>query len=593
MSGGFTTRPELRGSFGMVASTHWLSTAAGMAVLEAGGNAADAAVAAGFALQVVEPYLNGLGGDLPILYADGGRRSVDVICGQGPAPAAATSDRFRDLGVSIIPGDGLLPACVPGAFGAWLMLLRDHGTLRLRDVLRHAISYAEDGYPLVAPIIDAIARAELLFREHWTENARLYLTREGAPSAGSRFRNPDLAATYRRLLAEAEAAGEDRERQIETARHAFYEGFVADAIDRYASRAHEMDSSGERHPALLTGADLAAWSATLEPPLSYPYGPYEVHKTDTWGQGLVFLQQLALLKQLDLESLAFAGDEYIHAVTECAKLAFADREAFYGDPKFVEVPVADLLSDVYAADRAALVGPEASLELRPGRPGGHEPRLASEVTKVRALPWRGDPTLMLTEGRGDTCHVDVADRWGNLVSATPSGGTLQGSPVVPGLGFTLGTRGQMFCLEPGLPGSIAPGKRPRSTLSPSIAFRDGKPFLAFGTPGGDWQDQWSLHFFLALAHGESNLQAAIDRPAFHTDHFPSSFYPRRSKPGSLSVESRLDGAVVGALRQRGHRVDVLGPWALGRLSAAGIDPSAGGLRAAADPRGAKGYAAGR
>jgi gamma-glutamyltranspeptidase / glutathione hydrolase len=576
----FTTRPLLRGTVGMVASTHWLASAAGMAVLERGGNAFDAAVAAGFVLQVVEPHLNGPGGEVPIVLYSAERDEVLVVDGQGPAPAAATIDRFAELGLDLVPGTGLLAACVPGAFDAWLLLLRDFGTLSLAEALEPALGYADAGYPVVPGISRKIAELEELFRTEWPESARLYLP---VPEPGSLFRNSELAATYRRILDESGGGG--REAQIDAARDAFYRGFVADALAEYLENAEVMDSSGRRHRGLLTGDDLASWEASLESPVELDYHGWRVSKTGPWGQGPVFLQQLALLDGFDLGSLDRGGADFVHTVVECAKLAFADREAWYGDPDFVDVPLEELLSPGYADERRGLVGEEASAELLPGSPAGREPRLPTLREADALAPGLGEPT------RGDTCHVDVVDRHGNAVSATPSGGWLHGSPIVPGLGFCLGTRAQVFWLEEGLPSSLEPLKRPRTTLSPTIARRDGET-LAFGTPGGDQQDQWSLAFFLSLVHSGLNAQEAIDAPMFHTEHFPESFYPRRARPRALQVEGRFDRAAVDELRRRGHFVEVGELWSLGRLSAAGRGGD-GVLHAAANPRGMQGYAVGR
>jgi gamma-glutamyltranspeptidase / glutathione hydrolase len=585
----FATRPELRGSFGMVSSTHWLASATGMAVLERGGNAFDAAVAAGFVLQAVEPHLNGPGGEVPILAAPAGQGRVLVVNGQGPVPAAATVERFRDLGLDLIPGTGLLPACVPGAFGAWMLLLRDHGSLCLRDVLEPAIGYAEAGFPAVPRIGAAIAAMEPLFRAEWPSSAEVWLA-GGVPAPGGRLRNQALAATWRRLLDEAEAATPDRDGQVEAALAAFYEGFVAEAIAGYLASAEVMDVSGRRHRGLLDGDDLAGWRAGVEAPVSVTANGWTVCKTGPWGQGPVLLQQLRLLEGFDLEAMGLGSAAYVHTVTECAKLAFADREAWYGDPAAVDVPLDGLLDPAYAASRRALVADEASLELRPGSPAGRAPRLPAAGTGLAgdgALAGSGEPTF------GDTCHIDVADRHGNLVAATPSGGWLQSSPVVPGLGFCLGTRAQMLWLEEGLASSLRPGVRPRTTLSPSLALRDGEPRLAFGTPGGDAQDQWTLQFFLAHTRFGLDLQAAVDTPSFQSDHFPSSFWPRRAAPGKLVVEAGHDPATIEGLRRRGHLVEVADPWSLGRTCAAGRDPATGFLVAAANPRGRQAYAVGR
>jgi gamma-glutamyltranspeptidase / glutathione hydrolase len=598
----FTTRPQLAGTFGMVACTHWLASGAGMAVLEAGGNAFDAAVAAGLVLQVVEPHLNGPAGEVPVLGYDASAGQPFVLDGQGPAPAAATAGKFAELGLDLVPGTGLLAACVPAAFGTWMLLLERHGTMRLREVMDHAIGYAERGYPMLATASAAIASVAGTFTEHWPGSAEIYLA-AGLPAAGSRFANRALAAVYQRILAEAELAGASREAQIEAARHAFYEGFVAEAIAAYLDRAEVMDVTGRRHRGLLTGADLAGWRASSEPPATLEFRGLTVCKTGPWGQGPVFLQQLALLDGLAIEDLRPGSADFIHIVTEVAKLAFADREAWYGDPRQSPVPLAELLSARYAASRRGLVTAQASAELRPGSAGGASPRLpafASAGGQSAPPAWpagTGEPAgtvggLSAPElGPGDTCHLDVADRFGNIVAATPSGGWLQSSPVIPGLGFCLCTRAQMFTLTPGLASTLAPGRRPRTTLSPSLALRDGEPYLAFGTPGGDQQDQWSLAFFLNHVLYGMNLQEAIDAPAFHTDHFPSSFYPRASAPRSLAVESRAGQQVIKALRARGHRVDVRPPWSLGRMSA--VARSGGFLYGAANPRGMQGYAAGR
>jgi gamma-glutamyltranspeptidase/glutathione hydrolase len=590
----FTTRPEILGSFGCVASTHWLASSAGMAVLERGGNAFDAAVAAGFVLQVVEPHLNGPGGEVPILLADADTGNVAAICGQGVAPASATIERYRDLDLDMVPGSGLLAAVVPGAFDAWMLLLRDYGTLGLADVMSHAIDYAGGGFPLVPRIVETIESVQAMFEDEWVSSAELYLA-EGLPKPFSRFRNPELAATYKRLVREAEAAGAGREMQIEAARRIWAEGFIAETIDAFCRTTDVMDSSNRRHRGLLTGADMAAWRANIEVPASYDYHGHTVFKCGAWSQGPVFLQQLALLKDFDLAAMDPLGPGFVHTVTECAKLALADREAYYGDPNFIDVPLPQLLADDYNGARRKLVTQRASRELRPGAIPGFDNRILvpAEATEEAATKKQnksagtGEPTVK----RGDTCHLDIVDRWGNMVSATPSGGWLQSSPTIPGLGFCLGSRAQMFWLEPGLPASLAPGKRPRTTLSPSLAFEGGRPYLAFGTPGGDYQDQWSLTFFLRHVHHGMNLQESIDAPMFHTDHMPSSFWPRSWQPASLTVEARLPAKTIAALGRKGHRVTVSDDWSQGRLAAvAQVD---GMLKAAANPRGMQGYAVGR
>ncbi|MFJ9098834.1 gamma-glutamyltransferase family protein [Streptomyces sp. NPDC102405] len=607
----FTTRPTLQGTFGMVSSTHWLASQSAMAVLEDGGNAYDAAVAGAFVLHVVEPHLNGPAGEVPILLAPAGGE-VRVLCGQGVAPAGATVAHYTGLGLDLVPGTGPLAAAVPGAFDAWMLLLRDHGTKSLADVLKYAIGYAEDGHPPVENVGATVESVRELFETEWTSSAEVYLPGGKAPRPGELFRNPALAATWKRLIDEVAGTG-DRAAQIDAAREVWRTGFIAEALVRQARRP-TMDTSGSRHTGTLTAADLAGWSATYEAPATYDWNGWTLCKAGPWSQGPVLLQQLALLPP---ELPRYGSVEYVHLLIEGCKLAMADREAWYGDA--AEVPLAELLSARYNAERRELIGDKAFHELRPGCPGGRDPRLSEHarvvvtdepgfspmgvgeptVAKNPTSPVPGEPEVG-PDGmaRGDTCHLDVVDRWGNMVAATPSGGWLQSNPVVPELGFPLGTRLQMTWLEECLPNSLTPGRRPRTTLTPSIALRDGVPVLAFGTPGGDQQDQWQLHFFLALAlrspvRGGLDLQGAIDAPNWHNDSFPGSFYPRGMRPGSVTVEARTDPGVVEGLRRRGHDVTVGEPWSEGRLCAVARDPETGVLSAGANPRGMQGYAVGR
>ncbi|MEU5593157.1 gamma-glutamyltransferase [Streptomyces sp. NPDC020298] len=602
----FTTRPTLQGTFGMVSSTHWLASQTAMAVLEDGGNAFDAAVAGAFVLHVVEPHLNGPAGEVPVLLAPAGGE-VRVLCGQGVAPAGATAAHYRGLGLDLVPGTGPLAAAVPGAFDAWMLLLRDHGTKSLDDVLKYAVGYAEHGHAPVENVGATVETVRELFETEWTSSAQLYLPGGRAPRTGELLRNPALAATWKRLLAETAGAG-DREARIEAAREVWRTGFIAEALVRQAARP-TLDTSGERHTGTLTAADLAGWSASYETPVTHDWNGWTVCKAGPWSQGPAFLQQLALLPP---ELPPYGCADYVHLLVEGCKLAMADREAWYGDA--AEVPLDTLLSQAYNDGRRRLVGEEASYELRPGSPGGRAPRLPghARVTADEEPGFDpmgvGEPTVMKIPGepeitahggtRGDTCHLDVVDRWGNMIAATPSGGWLQSNPVVPELGFPLGTRLQMTWLEEGLPNTLTPGRRPRTTLTPSLALRDGVPVLAFGTPGGDQQDQWQLHFFLAVAlrapvRGGLDLQGAIDAPNWHNDSFPSSFYPRGRRPGSVTVESRLDPGTVAELRRRGHDVTVGPAWSEGRLCAVARDPESGILSAAANPRGMQGYAVGR
>ena len=593
---GFTTRPEIRGTFGVVATTHWLASSVAMGILENGGNAFDAAVAAGFTLQVVEPHLNGPLGEAPILIYRAKDRRCSMICGQGVAPAGATIAHYKNLGLDLIPGTGLLAAAVPGAFDAWATLARDWGTLPLAQLLEPALGYGEGGYPLVPRIRDTILTVAELFRREWTSSAAVYLPGGSPPVPGRLFTNKALAATYRRVLREAEAGGGSREARIERARDAWYRGFVADAVDRFCRGEAVLDSSGRRHTGVLTAGDMARWQAPVEAPLTYDYRGYTIVKGGPWSQGPVLLQQLALLQGFDLEALDPVGPEFVHIVTECAKLAYADREAWYGDPEFADVPIEALLSPAYNDARRKLVGEHASLDLRPGRPDGREPFVLVGGADVTAAAGIGEPTTSeLGLVAGDTCHLDIIDRWGNMVSATPSGGWLQSSPVIPALGFCLGTRLQIAWLDARSPSSLEPGKRPRSTLSPTLALKDGEPWMAFGTPGGDGQDQWSAQLLLHHLHHDMNLQEAIDCPEFNNEHAPSSFYPRAANPGALVLEGRFQNGTFEALAARGHRVRWGETWSGGRLTACAreVTPEGAILKAGANPRGMQTYAVGR
>ena len=598
----FTTRPEIRGTFGVVASTHWLATASGMATLEHGGNAFDAACAIGFALQVVEPHMNGPGGEVPVLISAAGTKEIRVLSGQGPAPAKATLRAYRDLGHDRVPGTGMLPLVVPGAFDAWMLLLKDYGTLSLRDILRYAIGFAGDGFAIAPSCANTINLVAPFFEAEWPTSASLYLRNGSPPKTGQLFQNPALENMYTRVIEEAEAHSGNRETQIEFARKIWSQGFIAQSIDDFCRKTEVLDTSGRRHKAFLNGSDLCDYEACYEKPITYDYPAgdytYTVAKPGPLTQGPVLLQQLALLKGFPLDQMNPLEPDFVHTIIESAKLAFADRETFYGDPDFIDIPLDYLLSDSYTAIRRNLIKETSNYEFRPGIIDGfgHAPalhKMGSTMVGTRPEAHEYDNMFItqMGEARGDTCHLDVIDKWGNMVAATPSGGWLSSSPAIPELGFCLSTRGQMFWLDEAHPDCIHPGKRPRITLSPSIALRDGTPHIAFGTPGGDQQDQWSLHTFLRYIHHGMNLQAAIDAPNFHSTHCPSSFYPREWDPAGLKIEGRFPEITLDELERRGHRLYVEDDWALGRVSACAKESQL--LLAGANPRFMQGYAMGR
>lgn len=605
----FVTRPTLQGTFGMSASTHWLATASAQAVLERGGNAFDAATAGAFVLHVVEPHLNGPGGDLVGIFATAAAPGTPVVLmGQGPAPAAATPARFLAEGLELVPGSGALAAAVPGAVDAWLLLLRDHGSWELEQVLSFAIDYARHGHPVLERVCSSIAAVAKLFQEQWPTSAEQWMPGGRVPKPGELITNERYAATLDALVQAGTVNGRSREARIDAARAEWRYGSVAHAVDGFVRMPHRH-SSGTDHAGVITAEDFAAFEAAFEPAVTTGFRGYTIAKSGAWGQGPALLQMLNILDGFDDAHLDPSSALGAHTILEAEKLALADRDAYYGD---AEVPLEHLLSADYAAERRALIADTASLGFRPGRIRGQHPFLPpmrtsyrppvvgrgdpyrTDTGSVRAGSRAGEPTVGATgETRGDTCHIDVVDRWGNLVSVTPSGGWLQSSPTIPGLGFCLGTRLQMTWLEPGSPSTLTPGKRPRTTLTPTLVLLGGRAVSALGSPGGDQQEQWQLLYLLRTIVGGYTPQQAVDAPAFHTTSFPESFWPRTWTPGGAMVEDRLGATVITELERRGHLVTRAGDWALGRLSAVTRNPDTTVMQAAANPRGGQGYAAGR
>ncbi len=581
----FTTRPVFMGTHGVVASGHYLGARAAQRMFDKGGNAIDAVVASGLALNALEPQSCGIGGEVPILVYAAKEGKVYSICGQGWVGRAATPEYFRKLDVDPIPGDGFLPATVPAAFGTFAFALLRFGTLTLRDVLEPAIDYTESGYAVYPGLRAAISRLAPRFHDEWLSSAAVYLPNGRVPEVGEVHRNPDWAATLKRVVdVETKERKRGREGAIQAGIDYWYKGDVAERIVDFLTKTESRDASGKKHRGLLTKDDFAEWKPTLEEPATTRYRGLDVYKCGPWTQGPVFLQQLRLLDGYDLEALGHNSAQYIHTVMEAAKLAFADRERFYGDPKFVDVPLKWLLSREYAEERRKLIdAKKASLMLRPG----HGPEMnPNDAAFGRPLPPDWDLHA------GDTTHTCGIDIQGNLIAATPSGGWFPSSPVVPGLGFPMGTRGQMFHLDPHHAGVVAPRKRPRTTLTPSLVLRDGKPWLVFGTPGGDQQDQWTLQFFLNYVVFGMNLQEAIDAPTFHSVHHPSSFYPHNARAGGMVVEARVPEATRKELQARGHRIQTAGPWAHGKVMAVQLDAKNGVIAGAVSPRGQIGYVTG-
>jgi gamma-glutamyltranspeptidase / glutathione hydrolase len=563
------------GTRGMVVSEHYLSAEAGLRVLHAGGNAFDAAVAATLVEGVVNPHMHTFGGEIAALVYVASEGAVFAVNGNTVAPRAATLEAFAARGLELVPPAGVVAAGPPGAPHALLTVLARFGTRSFAEVVTPALELAEDGFPLhpglrgPAPAHGlgdfSLAGCAERFRSAWPSSAAIYLPGGRVPDVGERLRNPDLARTFRRLIAaEERGRGGGRRGGIAAAIEEFYRGEIAAEIAAHAAA----------HGGFLDRGDLAHYRSEVEPSVSLDYRGLRVHKCGPWSQGPVFLQQLSLLAGFDLRAMGRESADYVHVVVEAAKLAFADREQFYGDPQFVDVPLAGLLSEDYAAARRALVDPKrASLELRPGDPRRRAALLEGEEV-FAARSW----------GRG-TVYVAVVDADRNMASFTPSGAWIPASPVVDGLGFPLGTRLQTFYLHARHPNAPAPGKRPRTTLTPTLVLRGGRPAMVFGTQGGDQQDQWTLQVFLNLVDFGMEVQEAIEAARFSSVHFPSSFYPHGSVRGGLRVEGRIPARVREDLAARGHTIEVEDEWIAGDVLAIVVDEEHGCLRAGADPRG--------
>ncbi|MDR7419255.1 MAG: gamma-glutamyltransferase family protein [Armatimonadota bacterium] len=582
---GSSTRPVIRGRHLVVSCGHYLAALAGMRMRDLGGNAVDAGVAMAFAQAVLEPQSYGFGGEVPMLIYVAAERRVVAINGNTRAPAAATIEEFRRRGVTLIPGDGFLPAGVPAAPDALITALDRYGTLSLRDVLAPAVELAANGFPMYETMREAIVRHEARLRHEWPWSGALFLPGGRVPEVGDTWRNPDLARTFERLIeAEHNARSAGRSAALRAARDRFYAGDIAREILAFQRDTRLRDGAGFESSGLLTADDFATFETRIEEAVRLTYRGVEVFKCGPWSQGPVFLQQLALLEGFDLRGMGHNSADYLHTVLEAGKLAFADREQYYGDPRFVHVPLRGLLSPAYAAARRALIDPRrASMAMRPGDPYPHEGVVAPEgLEPVEGRAWTGGTT--------GTRAVDAA---GNMFSATPSGAWFRSSPIIPELGFCLGTRCQMFWLhDERHPNALRPRKQPRTTLTPSLAMKAGRPWLVFGTPGGDQQDQWTLQFFLNVVDFGMDLQDAIDAPSFHSLHFPSSFYPREAKAGAVVMEARMHADVVAELRARGHTVDLVPGWSINFTTAVAIDTERGLIEGAASSRGERNYAMG-
>jgi gamma-glutamyltranspeptidase/glutathione hydrolase len=554
-----TFHPRLMGTRGAVASNSNLSADAGADVLKAGGNAIDAAVAASFVEGMVNPQMHTIGGECPLLVRLAGESRIIAVNGNMAAPAKATPEAFRARGLADIPDSGILAAGVPAAFGALVTALRKWGTMPLATVVAPAIRLAKEGFPLSEGLRNqhkyGIVPMRARFEAEWPGSAQLYLPGGRVPEVGDRFRNPALARTFEYLAAAKDPLA------------AFYQGDVSAEIAKFSK---ERDG-------LLAREDLAAFETRIEAPASLRLGDTELFKTGFWSQGPAELQALALMWQFDLTAIGFGTPDYCHLLIEAMKLAYADREQYYGDPAQTMVPAEILLSAEYTKRRAALIDMRhASRELRPGD-ARRNAALLPEDEKLTPKDW----------GPG-TVHVDAVDAKGNMASFTPSGAWISSADVIAPLGFPLSVRMMTFYLAPAHhPNVVAPGKRPRTTLTPSMAFRNGKPWMAFGTMGGDNQGQWLLQFYLCRAAFGMSIPEAIEAPRLSSEHTPGFFAPHASEPNRTRIEPRFGAKVLEELRRRGHELDVAPDWSEGFVSCAAFDEDTGLIEAGCDPRGSK------
>jgi gamma-glutamyltranspeptidase/glutathione hydrolase len=559
-----TSRPKITGKRGVVAAGHYLAASAGIKMLAKGGNAIDAGVAAGFALAVLKPNENSMGGECPILIYSPDDKKVYAISGQGTAPLGADPLWFKERNIDKIPGDGYLGATVPGLFGSYCTALKQFGRLTLEDVLEPAIDLASDGFPIHESLRSTIKKNSVKFTEEWPSTSEVFMPNGKIPALGQTLKQPALAKTFKRLVeAEKACSGKGRANAIENAISYYYDK-IADDILEYTKAFPVKDATGDYHTPLLEKDDFISYKTKIEDPVSVNYKDYEVFKCGTWTQGPVFLQQLKLLEGFDIDAMGHNSAEYMHIVTECAKLAFADRDKYYGDPLFNEIPLEMLFSNNYNDFQ--------------------RDRIDLDKANNEKF-WEND--LSINEGSfiGDTTHLDVIDSDGFMMSATPSGGWIPTSPVIPKLGFPLGTRGQMFNFNKTHANRLEPGKRPRTTLTPTLAFKGGVPWMVFGTPGGDCQDQWALQFFINIVAFDMDLQQAADAPSFYTCHFLNSFYPGNAEIGKVFAERNIDMDELIKLQEKGHILHMSDIWSDGQMCAVRINQKTGVIEGAASPKG--------
>lgn len=562
---------NMLGFRGAIATEHYLSAQAGMDILKQGGNAFDAAAAATLVEGVVNPHMYTIGGECPMLLYVQKEDKVVAVNGNTAAPAKATLEAYKQLGFELIPPEGVFAAGVPAAFSALLEMLLHYGTLPFEDIAEPAYLLAREGFPVHSGLVQmpkfSIQSNREKFLDLWPASAKQYLNPDkSVPVPGQRMKNPALADVFGALIGESKKHQKNgRESGLRAAWDMFYKGDIASEIASFVAA----------EGGFLVREDLARFQTHIEKPVSAEFLDTTVFKCGPWSQGPVFLQLLKLLEGFDLPGLGHNSADYLHIWVEAAKLAYADREQYYADPHFVKVPMDQLLSADYNDKRRQLIDLEAASGLhRPGDPLWLKPLLPEDE-------------VFLWESWGyGTVHVAVIDAQGNMAALTPSGGWISGNEVIPSLGFPLTSRLQTFYLDARHPNVPAPGKRPRTTLSPSLAFRRGRPWMVFGTMGGDQQDQWTSQFFLNRVLFNMSVQEAIEAPKVTFNHSPAIFYPHDAFPKQLRLEGRIPARVAENLSKRGHIVEMEADWAAGFICAVARD-DVHVLEAGADPRGNK------
>ncbi len=563
-------RPVVRGRRHMVSAGHYLAANAAMAILEAGGNAVDAGAAGGLVLGVVQPELVNVAGVAPIMLYLKERDEIVTIAGLGGWPAKASVEFFMKECGGEIP-QSILRTVVPGSPGAWIKAVRLYGTMSFADIAKSATDYARDGFVMYPLLTSKLTEREANYRRY-ASNAEIFLPGGGVPPVGDLFVQADLGRSLQYMVDEEAAAlakGGDRDAGLQAAHDAFYRGDIARTIVDYH----------ERNGGLMTMADMAGFDAALEPPVSIDYHGIDVYACGPWSQGPVMLQTLEMLKRYNLAGLGHNSVDYIHLMTEAFKLAAADREKYYGDPNFNDVPIDGLLSSDYGDLRRALIDPDRAAS---GMPPPGDPANLAAIHPDYLEPAAADDGVYAL----DTSYLCVIDEAGNMFSSTPSD-TSSDTEVIPGTGLCPSSRGSQFWLEEGHPSSVEAGKRGRLTPNPAIAMKAGEFAIPFGTPGGDVQCQAMMQTLLNITQFGMNPQTAVEEPRFASFSFPNSFYPHNYLPGRLQIEGRLaDGERDTALRERGHDVEAWQSWdwRAGAMCVIRQDMERGILEAGADPR---------